>query len=267
MKLFISYASEDQEFAESIYQALIADVQNQVWFAPYELVPGDSLLRKIGAGLRECDYGIVVLSPAFFGKKWTQAELDGLFALEDTKRKIIIPIWKDLNEKQVAAFNPIIAGKLAISATQPAEQIVKEILLAANYTKRGAAFGSKSSIAAKFAKVTNEQNEVKRSIQALSTSQGCDILCSAMNDCFGAIEQDIADIVAGTGAELSFSYTNHPIPSNKTLVIAAAYKIYMTILFRTATNAGSGAIFSIDFGRIARGRSGRHRGTGALRDG
>jgi hypothetical protein len=74
MRLFISYASEDRaDFVEPLAKQLAESYD--VWFAPYELKVGQSLLAQIDAGLRECDYGVVILSHDFFRKKWPPAEL------------------------------------------------------------------------------------------------------------------------------------------------------------------------------------------------
>lgn len=126
IKLFLSHASEDKEdFVRPLAEALSPDFQ--VWFDEYELVLGDSLLAKIDAGLRSCDYGVVVLSQNFFTKRWPKAELDGLFGLETKERKIILPIWKDVTEEEVKIFSPILASRLAVSTGLGIEKIVQEI--------------------------------------------------------------------------------------------------------------------------------------------
>jgi TIR domain-containing protein len=58
----------------------------------YSLLVGPSLLSQISKGLRQCQYGIVVLSKHFFEKKWPRAELDGLFDLEPADQSLILPI-------------------------------------------------------------------------------------------------------------------------------------------------------------------------------
>ena len=64
-KLFISHASEDkQDFADSLAVAL-REAGYDVWYDKWALVAGDSLLKKISQGLRECDFGIVLLSKSF----------------------------------------------------------------------------------------------------------------------------------------------------------------------------------------------------------
>jgi hypothetical protein len=47
-------------------------------FDEFTLSVGDRLRRSIDRGLANCRYGIVILSPMFFGKEWPQRELDGL---------------------------------------------------------------------------------------------------------------------------------------------------------------------------------------------
>jgi hypothetical protein len=61
IKLFLSHASEDQEdFVRPLAEALMPDFE--VWYAPYKLTFGDSLLKRIDEGLKSCDYGIVIFT-------------------------------------------------------------------------------------------------------------------------------------------------------------------------------------------------------------
>jgi hypothetical protein len=49
----------------------------RVWYDEFELRLGDSLRRKIDEGIARSVFGIVVLSPAFFAKKWTKSVVGG----------------------------------------------------------------------------------------------------------------------------------------------------------------------------------------------
>jgi hypothetical protein len=101
MRIFISHATEDKaNFVRPLAEALKQHFD--IWYDEYELTVGDSLVKKINEGLSACDYGVVVLSSSFFQKKWPQAELDGLFALEGTSRKVILPVWKDVSEDDIS---------------------------------------------------------------------------------------------------------------------------------------------------------------------
>jgi len=126
MKLFISHASEDKAaFVKPLAEALRQEFE--VWYDEYELTIGDSLLKRINNGLASADYGVVVLSPYFFQKKWPQSELDGLFALESANRKMILPIWKDVSIEDVKRYSPMLAGRLGANASDGVEKVVREI--------------------------------------------------------------------------------------------------------------------------------------------
>jgi hypothetical protein len=56
-------------------RALAVNLEEQgldVWYDEFKLAVGDSLLKEIDRGLRSSRFGIVVLSPFFFRKGWTQ---------------------------------------------------------------------------------------------------------------------------------------------------------------------------------------------------
>ena len=124
--LFLSHACEDKDdFVRPLAEALRQEFD--VWYDEYALRIGDSLLEKISAGLRNCDRGIVVLSRNFFGKQWTQMELNGLVALETNERKILIPIWLGITKQDVLNFSPILADRLAIKAPDEIPSIVSQV--------------------------------------------------------------------------------------------------------------------------------------------
>jgi hypothetical protein len=59
----------------------------------------------------------VVLSKAFFAKQWPQYELDGLVAREIEGTKVILPVWYGVEKKDVLAFSPSLADKVAATGT------------------------------------------------------------------------------------------------------------------------------------------------------
>jgi hypothetical protein len=130
--LFISHASEDKRtFVSPLARALSAFGVN-VWYDDYELKLGDSLSRSIDAGLAKSSFGLVVLSPAFISKRWPEYELRGLSSREMLGQKVILPVWHDVGLKDVIAFSPTLADKLAIKAdtltpVEVAVEIIKAI--------------------------------------------------------------------------------------------------------------------------------------------
>ena len=115
--VFVSHASEDKEdFVKHLVIALQASGY-KVWYDEFTLKVGDSLRRSIDAGLANSRYGIVVFSPAFFEKNWTQYELDGLVDREMKGHKVILPIWHLVTKDQVQAYSPSLADKKAINTS------------------------------------------------------------------------------------------------------------------------------------------------------
>jgi len=126
VKLFLSHASEDKDYVRQLHDRLTAEGFD-VWLDERKMTLGDSLLGKINEGLVGCDYGVVVLSPTFFGKKWTRAELGGLMALETTTKKMILPIWKDLSAAEITELMPTLADRVAVNAAAGLDVVVQAI--------------------------------------------------------------------------------------------------------------------------------------------
>ena len=87
-----------------------------VWYDDFALGVGDSLSRSIDKGLSESEFGLVVLSPDFLRKDWTEYELRGLVAKEIGNRKVILPIWHNLTREQLLAYSPPLADKIALKS-------------------------------------------------------------------------------------------------------------------------------------------------------
>ncbi len=115
--LFISHATEDKEAIVKPLATALSSFGLRVWYDEFTLKPGVSLSRSIDKGLAHSKYGVVVLSPSFFAKRWPEYELRGLTAKEMAGGKEIIPVWHDVNREAVLKFSPPLADKLAINAS------------------------------------------------------------------------------------------------------------------------------------------------------
>jgi len=127
--VFISHASEDkQTFVEPLANAL-AKAGLKVWYDKFALAWGDTLRATIDRGLKSCRYGIVVLSPAFLKRKrWTEHELDGLFAREQSGEKVVLPIWHNIKREDLVEYGPSFADRLAKnSASDSIDDIVRDL--------------------------------------------------------------------------------------------------------------------------------------------
>lgn len=125
---FICHASEDKEsFVRPLAMGLSEEGLN-IWFDEFELNVGDSLRQSIDRGLTISNYGIVVLSEAFFEKRWPQYELDGLVAREIDGENLILPIWYNISSETVLFHSPSLAGRVAlIYPEQNIAQIVQRL--------------------------------------------------------------------------------------------------------------------------------------------
>jgi hypothetical protein len=128
--VFISHATEDQEqVARPLAEALQREGL-KVWYAEFSLTLGDSLRRSIDRGLAGSRYGVVILSPSFFQKEWSQKELDALVSREVDGEKRILPVWHQVERDDVARFSPMLADRFGISTDKGIPAIVTEILRA-----------------------------------------------------------------------------------------------------------------------------------------
>ena len=116
--VFVSHATEDKDgVVRDLVLALQAE-ELSVWYDEFELRVGDSLRRKIDAGLSGSRFGVVVLSPAFFSKNWPQYELDGLVTREMTGEQLILPVWHQVTKSEVMDQSPSLADKIALTTAQ-----------------------------------------------------------------------------------------------------------------------------------------------------
>jgi Domain of unknown function (DUF1883)/TIR domain len=127
--VFISHASEDKDTVVRPLARALARAGVTAWYDETELHIGDSLRQKIDAGLANCRFGVVVLSPSFFDKGWPNYELDGLVTREvSSGQQLILPIWHRVSHADVVRYSPTLAGKLARqTAITPLDDIATEI--------------------------------------------------------------------------------------------------------------------------------------------
>lgn len=116
--VFLSHASEDKDgIARPLKEAL--EVRGlSVWFDEIKIKVGQSIRQEIEKGIDQARFGVVVLSPEFFAKHWTQAELDALFGKKmATGVNLILPIWHRVTKDEVLAQSPLVAGILALNSS------------------------------------------------------------------------------------------------------------------------------------------------------
>ena len=127
--VFICHASEDKDdFVRPLAEALRSH-HLEVWYDEFALDVGDSLSEAIDRGLATSRYGIVVLSPSFFRKRWPRRELNGLVARETGEdRAMILPVWHRVDRDEVLAFSPPLADLRAAVSASGISTVVEQLL-------------------------------------------------------------------------------------------------------------------------------------------
>lgn len=125
--LFISHASEDKEAVALPLARALQGSGLRVWLDRQELRIGDSLREKIDEGLANSRFGAVILSPQFLAKGWPKRELNGLMAIEEDGRKVILPIWHEIDRAMLVSYSPILADRLAASTTSGIPAVAADI--------------------------------------------------------------------------------------------------------------------------------------------
>lgn len=127
--VFICHASEDKDsFVRPLAEAL-KNSHLEVWYDEFSLIVGDSLRESIDKGLAKSRYGIVVISPSFFRKKWANRELNGLVAREMSgEDSVILPVWHNITLTEILEQSPPLADRKAVNSSEGIEIVCSELL-------------------------------------------------------------------------------------------------------------------------------------------
>lgn len=91
-KVFISHSAKDKTFVRLLSDRLTQDGV-QTWLDEKKIAPGDNIVERINAGIKNTDFFIVVLSKSSVNSKWVNFELSATRLNEISKNQnIIIPI-------------------------------------------------------------------------------------------------------------------------------------------------------------------------------
>ncbi len=134
--LFISHASEDKEaFVRPLANAL-RDRGLEIWYDESTLKLGDSLSQSIDSGLAQSRFGLIILSPNFFSKRWPQRELQGLVAKEMATGKAILPVLHNLSREALLKHSPTLADKITVSTDIGVTAVADKIYAAISFGRQ-----------------------------------------------------------------------------------------------------------------------------------
>lgn len=121
--VFISHASEDKsDFVEPLSK-ILTEHNISIFYDKDSIDWGDSIPTKIDKGILNSKICLLVISPNFIKKKWTQREKDAFMMLDDKK---ILPIWHKVSKDEVQNFSPTLA---ALNAINTADNTLEEIAI------------------------------------------------------------------------------------------------------------------------------------------
>lgn len=115
--LFISHASKDkEELVENLYRSL-DKLGIKIFYDKESIEWGDNWKEKILNGVNKAEFAIIVISENFFGREWTERELNELLSRQNRNgQKIILPILKNITMEQLQQKYPSIADIQAIDS-------------------------------------------------------------------------------------------------------------------------------------------------------
>lgn len=107
--VFVSHANANkQSFVDSLYDQLNR-LRIRIWYDSTEIDWGDGLKEKIQEGLAKCRFGIVILSPEFIDREWTNQELTELLTRQnESHEKVVLPLLYNLTVDQMKEQYPVL---------------------------------------------------------------------------------------------------------------------------------------------------------------
>ena len=108
--VFISHASKDKlDYVDELKQS-IDKLGINVFYDKDTIEWGDYWKNKILEGVEKAEFAIIVISENFFGREWTELELDEFLHRQNTSgQKIILPILYNITDEQLKEKYPAVA--------------------------------------------------------------------------------------------------------------------------------------------------------------
>lgn len=126
--VFISHANADKtEYVNELKQAL-EKLRIKVFYDKDTIGWGDNWKNKILEGVQKAEFAIIVISENYFGREWTEKELNEFLNRQNSSgQKIILPIVHNITIKQLQDKYPAISNiQVLDSSKYSCEQIALE---------------------------------------------------------------------------------------------------------------------------------------------
>lgn len=122
---FISHATADKHaFARPLAEAL-RQLGQRVWLDVIELRANDDLDTVIGYGTRAANFAVAIVSPRFFGRPWTERELDLL-----TAKRMFLVLCDGFTLDDLEAIRPTLSSRVTIDGNSGPDAVARELVAA-----------------------------------------------------------------------------------------------------------------------------------------
>ncbi|MBR2594038.1 MAG: toll/interleukin-1 receptor domain-containing protein [Firmicutes bacterium] len=117
--VFISHANADKiEYVDQLKQSLDR-LSISIFYDKDTLKWGDNWKEMILKGIKQAEFAIIVISENFFGREWTEKELNELLNRQNSNgQKIILPILHKITLSQLTEKYPAVADIQALDSAK-----------------------------------------------------------------------------------------------------------------------------------------------------
>lgn len=124
--VFISYVTDDEWLKRELAEQL---AKEGISTADAMLNLGDNLLHRVEQGLREAEFGVLILSRGFLRRPWPRQELEELAMLDRNfgPQTQLLPVWHGVDQQYIARYSSALASRLGIDSGEGVEKMAEAI--------------------------------------------------------------------------------------------------------------------------------------------
>ncbi len=119
--VFVSHASEDKQSLAAPIATFLRRAGFSVWLDQFTLKAGDNFLQRIDHGLRESACGLLIISPRYVEKTFTNYEIERLLATERRRGIKIIPLRFGIPVEDIVLRYPALTSRLILDLGEGVE--------------------------------------------------------------------------------------------------------------------------------------------------
>lgn len=127
--VFISHASDDKI---NYVDDLVSEIKSlgvSVFYDTDVISWGDNLKDKIDVALKNCKLAVIIISPSYFGREWTEYEIQTLLLRQNSENsKLILPILHNVSKEEFVKHYPLLKDIVfKYSKSQSKKKIAEEV--------------------------------------------------------------------------------------------------------------------------------------------